>query len=111
MMVKNGKVMRKAGMDGWARLCASVLQHAFIRVSRLYEKQRKGHIKKEELQSIRIEIKKIREFLTDDKNEFIAYLEAKGHAFDTGKIIAIIESYERGEKCPTTMGRAKVHHS
>ena len=108
MMAKNGRVMRREGLDGWARLCASVLQHAFFRISDLYEKERKGRMNKYDLKTNRSEIKEIKEFLTDGKNEYITYLETKGHTLDSSKIHSILDSFEGGKRCITTMGRAKT---
>ena len=95
-----GKVMRKNNQfDGYARLSASVLQHAFINIADLYKKRRQAK-KKNVIKSLSKEIEIARVFLVDPRNIYVNYLETKGHILDPDKINAIIDSFEEGEECP-----------
>jgi hypothetical protein len=101
-----GRVMKREGLDGWARLSASVLQHAYIECSNLYNKRGKKRINKNEYESLSYEINNVRKFLEDTNNEFYAYLESVGHEFDINTIRNTLDSYEGGEECIKFMGRA-----
>jgi hypothetical protein len=95
-----GKVMRKNNQfDGYARLSASVLQHAFINISKLCEERRQSN-KKNDIKSLSKEIEIARAFLVDPRNIYVNYLELSGHVLDLDKINSIIDSFEEGEECP-----------
>lgn len=103
-----GKVGRRSGnYDPWARLSAAVISQACLDYDKM--KQRSLKERKVVAREIEMEALIVEEFLVDEKNEFVLYLEAAGWPdMTTDKLRGVVKAVKDNSFTYENAGRQKL---